>query len=155
MDGKLTRIRVRLKIGESRMAASDDPLYLGLHGPCGREFRLEPRSGRARRRGHEDVYVLGQPDDPETNVEHPDLNDPTVPPIDAGSITGVYLRKGFDPIPNVRGVGEMDDRIEIAEVEVELESEGAVKAVRFSRSGPIWLGLVSGVRMELPRSEDA
>ena len=53
--GKLIRIRVRLKIGESRMAASDDPLYLGLHGPCGREFRLELQKGHARRRGHEDI----------------------------------------------------------------------------------------------------
>ncbi len=155
MAGKLTRIRVRLKIGESRMSASVDPFYLGLHGPRGREFRLELQAGHARRRGHEDVYVLGQPEDPETNVEHPKLNDPTVPPIDAASITGVYLRKGFDPIPNVRGVGEMDDRIEISDAEVEVESEGAVKAIRFNRSGPIWLGLVSGVRVELPRCDDA
>jgi hypothetical protein len=137
------------------MAASDDPLYLGLHGPCGREFRLELQTGHARRRGHEDLYVLGQPEDPETNVEHPEFNDPTAPPIDAASLTGVYLRKGFDPIPNVRGVGEMDDRIEISEAEVEIESEGAVKAIRFYRSGPIWLGLVAGVRFELPRCEDA
>jgi hypothetical protein len=49
----------------------------------------------------------------------------------------------------------MDDRIEITEAEVEIESEGAVKAIRFSRSGPIWLGLVCGVRFELPRCEDA
>ncbi len=137
------------------MAASDDPLYLGLHGPCGREFRLELKKGHSRRRGHEDTYVLGGPEDPETNVEHPELNDPTAPPIDAASITGVYLRKGFDPIPNVRGVGEMDDRIEISEAEVEIESEGALKTIRFKRSGPVWLGLVAGVRFELPRCEDA
>jgi hypothetical protein len=155
LTGKLIRIRVKIKIGESRMAASDDPLFLGLHGPHGREFRLELQSGRASRRGHEDVYVLGQPEDPETNVEHPELNDPTAPPIDAASVIGVYLRKGFDPIPNVRGVGEMDDRIEIIEAEIEIESEGAVKAARFSRPGPIWLGLVCGVRFELPRCEDA
>ncbi len=153
MAGKLVRIRVRLKIGDSRMAASDDPLYLGLHGACGREFRLEPAKGSARRRGHEDVYVLGAPDDPATNVAHPELNDPTLPPISAKSVSGVYLRKGFDPIPNVRGVGEMDDRIEIHEAEVEIETEGAAKALRFQRSGPIWLGLVAGVCFELPRSE--
>jgi hypothetical protein len=155
LAGKLVRIRVRIKVGESRMAASDDPLYLGLHGPCGREFRLDLQAGRARRRGNEDTYVLGQPEDPETNVEHPELNDPTAPAIDAASVTGVYLRKGFEPIPNVRGVGEMDDRIEISEAEVEIESEGAFKAIRFHRSGPIWLGLVAGVRFELPRCEDA
>ena len=154
MAGELVRIRVRLKVGESRMAASDDPLYLGLYGPCGREFRLELQKGRARRRGQEDLYVLGQSEDPETNVKHPDLNDPTVPPIDVASVTGVYLRKGFDPIPNVRGVGEMDDRIEISEAEVEIESENAAKAIRFQRAGPIWLGLVAGVRFELPRCED-
>jgi hypothetical protein len=137
------------------MAGSDDPLYLGVHGPLGREFRLELQKGQARRRGHEDVYVLGQPEDPETNVEHPELNDPSVPPIDAATITGVYLRKGFDPIPNVRGIGEMDDRVEITEAEVEIESEGATKAMRFQRTGPIWLGLVAGVRFELPRCEGA
>jgi len=137
------------------MAASDDPLYLGLNGPCGREFRLELQKGDARRRGQEDLYVLGEPEDPESNVEHPELNDPTVPPIDAASITGVYLRKGFEPIPNVRGIGEMDDRIEIAEAEVEIESEGAVKAIRFNRSGPIWLGLVAGLRFDLTRCEGA
>jgi hypothetical protein len=153
--GKLVRIRVRIKVGESRMAGSDDPLYLGLHGPGGREFRLELQKGHARRRGHEDVYVLGQPDDPEANVEHPELNDPSSPPIDAASITGAYLRKGFEPIPNVRGIGEMDDRIEITEAEVEIESEGATKAMRFQRTGPIWLGLVAGVRFELPRCDGA
>jgi len=137
------------------MAASDDPLYLGLHGPCGREFRLELQKGHARRRGHEDTYVLGQPDDPETNIENPELNDPTLPPIDAASVTGVYLRKGFEPIPNVRGIGEMDDRIEITEAEVEIESEGATKAIRFQRTGPIWLGLVSGVRFELQACKSA
>ncbi len=155
MAGNLVRIRVRLKIGESRMAASDDPLYLGLHGGDGREFRLELASGHARRRGHEDVYVLGPPDDPEANVEHPEFNDPTSPPIDTASIVGVYLRKGFEPIPNVRGVGEMDDRLEIAEAEIELESEGAPKATRFHRVGPIWLGLIAGLRFELPRCEQA
>jgi len=153
--GKLVRIRVRIKVGQSRMAGSDDPLYLGVHGPWGREFRLELQQGHARRRGHEDVYVLGPPDDPDTNVEHPELNDPSAPSIDAASITGVYLRKGFEPIPNVRGIGEMDDRIEISEAEVEIESEGATKAMRFQRTGPIWLGLVAGVRFELPRCDGA
>ena len=108
-----------------------------------------------RRRGDRKRPDQHQPEDPETNVEHPELNDPTAPPIDAASLTGVYLRKGFDPIPNVRGVGEMDDRIEISEAEVEIESEGAVKAIRFNRSGPIWLGLVAGVRFDLSRCEDA
>jgi hypothetical protein len=149
---ELLRIRVKIRIGESRMAASDDPLFLGLHGPCGREFRLEPAHGAARRRGGDDSYVLGAPDDPETNVAHPELNDPTAPPIDADSVTGAYLRKGFEPIPNVRGVGELDDRIEIAEAEVELEAKGSPKALRFHRTGPIWLGLLSGVRFELAPS---
>jgi len=155
LAGKLIRIRVRLQVGDSLMSGSDDPLYLGLSGPCGREFRLELQTGRARRRGHEDVYVLGPPDDSETNVDHAELNDPTAPPLDAGSITGVYLRKGFDPIPNVRGIGELDDRLEIVEAEVELESEGAVKATRFHRAGPIWLGLTAGLRFELTRCESA
>jgi len=155
LAGTLVRIRVRLQVGDTLMSGSDDPLYLGLGGPCGREFRLELQAGRARRRGHEDVYILGPPDDPETNVDHPEFNDPTAPPIPAASITGVYLRKGFDPIPNVRGVGEMDDRLEIAEAAVEIESAGAVTAIRFQRAGPIWLGLTAGLRFDLPRCEDA
>ena len=48
----------------------------------------------------------------DSNVCFPELNDPTSPPLDAGAISGVYLRKGLDPIPNVRAVGEMDDRLE-------------------------------------------
>jgi hypothetical protein len=154
LAGNLVRIRVKLKVGESRMAASDDPLYLGLHGPCGREFRLELKAGHARRRGHEDVYVLGSPEDSETNVEHPELNDPAIPSIEAESITGVYLRKGFEPIPNVRGIGEMDDRIEISDAEVEFDTEGGER-IRFQRSGPIWLGLLAGVRFNLPRCDGA
>ena len=45
--------------------------------------------------------------------------------------------------------------LEITEAEVEIESEGATKAMRFQRTGPIWLGLVAGVRFELPRCEGA
>jgi hypothetical protein len=59
-----------------------------------------------------------------------------------------------EPIPNVRGIGEMDDRIEITEATVEIESEGATKAIRFERKGPIWLGLVSGIRFEMPKCEN-
>ena len=83
------------------MAASDDPLFLGLRGPSGREFRLEFKRGRSRRRGKEDVYILGTPDDPDINVAHPEFNDPNVPPIDATTIHSIYLRKGFEPIHTV------------------------------------------------------
>jgi hypothetical protein len=47
----------------------------------------------------------------------------------------------------------MDDRLEIAEVEIEMHSAGRPKAVRFTRRGPIWLGLVSGQLFEIPRSD--
>ena len=70
------------------------------------------------------------------------------------SITGVYLRKGLDPIPNVRGVGEMDDRLEVGEVEVEIEVDGEPKARRYFREGSIWLGLVCGLRVEVPRIDE-
>ena len=55
----VSRIEIHLQIGESLMAASDDPLFLGLAGPCGREFRLELARGRSLRRGAQDHYVLG------------------------------------------------------------------------------------------------
>ena len=149
----VTRIRVRLLVGDSLMAASDDPLFLGVRGPQGREFRLEFAHGKSRRRGKEDVYVLGAPDDPDTNVAHAEFNDPTQPPIDVESVSAVYLRKGLEPIPNVRAMGEMDDRLELVECEVTLDHDGP-KPLRFVRRGPIWLGLVAGLHLELPPDTD-
>ncbi len=147
------RIEVRIRVGQDLLAATDDPLYLGLRGRAGREFRLKPVKGRALRRGGEDRFVLGPPDDPETNVEHPALNDPTHPPLDADEVVSAYLRKGFEPVPNVRALGEMDDRVEVAEVEVELATEGEPKPRRFLRRGPFWLGLVSGLVLEIPPAD--
>jgi len=143
----IVRIEVRVEIGESLMAASDDPLFLGLNGPTGREFRLVLARGRSLRRGSKDAFVLAPGS--EGNVEHGELNDPTVPSLDAEGVTGAYLRKGLDPIPNVRAVGEMDDRLEIARVEVDLHVEGRSEPVRFARGGPLWLGLVCGLTAEL------
>jgi hypothetical protein len=136
-------------VGASLLAASDDPLYLGLRGSCGREFRLRYARGRSLRRGSEDHFVLGAPGDPATNVATPELNDPTSPSLAGESLQGVYLRKGFDPIPNARGLGEMDDRLEILEVEVELHVQGRPKPLRYARHGPVWLGLVCGLSFEL------
>ena len=65
----IIRIEVRVKVGDSLMAASDDPLFLGLRGPEGREFRLVLAHGRTLRRGADDTFVLGAPDAAETNVE--------------------------------------------------------------------------------------
>lgn len=152
MGSPIVRIGIRLRVGESLMAASDDPLFLGLRGPSGREFRLDLARGRALRRGSEDRYVLGAASAPETNVAHPELNDPTAPPLDADDVQGVYLRKGQPPLPNVRGIGEMDDRLEIIEAEVEIHADGRNGPVCFARRGPFWLGLVSGQRVELRRS---
>jgi hypothetical protein len=154
IEHPVVRIAIRLKVGEHRLSATDDPVFLGFHGRSGRQFRLAFAKGRSLRRGKEDRFVLGAPDDPETNVAHPDLNDPTQPPLDAAALVGCYLRKGFDPIPNVRGVGEMDDRLEVAEIEVEIHSEGMPKAVRFARQGPLWLGLLSGLQFEIPRVDE-
>lgn len=151
ISSPIARIHVRLRVGESLMAASDDPIFLGIRGGCGREFRLQLGKGRSLRRGHEDHYVLGPADDKTTNIQHAEFNDPTAPPLDADSVTSLYLRKGFEPIPNVRAMGEMDDRLEVLEAEGEIEVEGRAEPLRFHRRGPLWLGLVSGLRLELPR----
>jgi hypothetical protein len=135
------------------MAASDDPLFLELCGPAGRSFRLAPAKGRSLRRGSEDVLVLGAPDASETNVARPDLNDPASPALALAGIHGVRLVKGFDPLPNVRGVGEMDDRLLIEEAEVCIFGSGGSR-LRFRRTGPFWLGLVSGLALELGRVDD-
>jgi hypothetical protein len=147
--GCILRIGVHIQVGSHLMAATDDPLFLGLRGPAGREFRLLMATGRALRRGSDDHFVIGAPDDPATNLEHPELNDPTSPALAAADVSGVYLRKGFEPIPNVRGRGEMDDRVEVALAEVEISVEGRPKALRFARQGPLWLGLAAGLEMEI------
>lgn len=145
----IERIEVRVLVGDSLLAASDDPFFLGLSGPSGREFRLLLADGKSLRRKAEDRYLLGGP---EANVEQPELNDPSAPPLDAESITGTYLRKGLDPIPNVRAVGELDDRLELVEAEVTIHSPGGTQ--RFRRRGPLWLGLVAGMRIELARLDE-
>jgi len=143
------RIHVRVRLGDNLLAATDDPFFLGLEGPCGREFRLAFAHGRSLRRGAEDLYVLATPDDDDANVAHPELNDPTQPRIRVDGVRGVYVRKGLDPVPNVRAVGEMDDRVQVLEVEVELHVAGDAPPVRFFREGPAWLGLVCGLRLDL------
>lgn len=143
----IERIEVRVQVGDSLLAASDDPFFLGLTGPSGREFRLLLAHGKSLRRKAEDRYLLGGS---ETNVEHPELNDPTAPPLDADSIHGAYLRKGLDPIPNVRAVGELDDRLELTDALVTLHCADGT-SVHFGRGGPVWLGLVTGMQIELAR----
>jgi hypothetical protein len=150
----IRRMSLRIQIGESLMAGSDDPLFLGIHGVDGREFRVRFARGASLRRGAEDLYGFGPPDDADTNVANPAFNDPTTPPIDAGGIQSVYLRKGFEPIPNVRGMGEMDDRLEVIEVELSVLAGGRPKPIRFLRRGPLWLGLVAGLRLDLPRIDE-
>jgi len=149
----VAQIAVRLLVGSNRLSASDDPVFLGLAGPLGREFRLALARGHYLRRGQEDLFRFGPADDPAVNVASPELNDPTEPALDADSITGIYVRKGLDPIPNVRALGELDDRLEIAEVEVELHVRGEPKPLRFARQGPIWLGLACGLEFSIPRIE--
>jgi hypothetical protein len=136
-------------VGTDRMAASDDPLFLELLGPGGREFRLAPARGKALRRGQQDEFILAGPSHPDTNVAHPELNDPSAPALDASRILGVCLRKGMEPIPNVRGFGEMDDRLQLLTASVELHVQGEAEPRRFGRQGPLWLGLVCGQRAPL------
>ena len=147
----VTRIEVRIQVASDRMAATDDPVYLGVRGPGGREFRLSPAHGHAFRRGELQHFVLAGPDDGATNIEHPELNDPRQPAFDAEGITAMFLRKGMMPIPNVRGLGEMDDRLEVEWVEVEVTAEGRAAPLRFARKGALWMGLVCGHLIEIPR----
>jgi len=151
----VARIEVRIQVGPNLMSGTDDPLFLGLLGPQSREFRLNLAGGGTLRRGQEVRFVLGAPNDPAANVEQPELNDPTSPTLDAGGISGVYLRKGFEPIPNVRGFGEMDDRVEVEAVAVEISCANEAKPRRFERRGPIWLGLVCGLRLGIPSIDEA
>jgi hypothetical protein len=150
----IQRIVVRLKVGEHMMSASDDPVFLGLRGAGGREFRLALHKGKTLRRGSDDRYVFGSPDDRETNVAHPEFNDPTQPALDLDDIDSAFIRKGFDPIPNVRAIGEMDDRLEVLEGEIDFYLSGQTEPVRHFRAGPLWLGLVAGLRFEVPRVDD-
>ena len=149
----VSRIDVHVEVGDSLLAASDDPFFLGLAGPSGREFRLLLAKGKSLRRKAHDHYVLAGAGEPDANVKFPELNDPTSPPLDLQAIAGVYLRKGQDPIPNVRAVGEMDDRLEIVNAEVVIH--GAEDTARFGRVGPIWLGLNAGLRIDLARLDPA
>jgi hypothetical protein len=151
----VARIVVHLHVGSDRMAATDDPVFLGLEGPHGREFRMALAEGRSMRRKGTETYVFGPEGGAEVNVARPELNDPTRPPIDVAGVTGVYLEKRLDPIPNVRGVAELDDRLQIEEVSVELHAGDGGAPRRFHRVGPIWLGLTCGLRCAVPPSEDA
>ena len=92
--------------------------------------------------------MFGQPDSPDTNVAHPELNDPTMPALDLRGIHSVRLVKGLEPLPNVRGLGEMDDRLLIEEIEVTIHAKGQ-EPRRFYREGPHWLGLICGMVLEL------
>ena len=128
------------------MAATDDPLFLRLSGPSGREFRLMLAKSRTLRRGEENVFVLGGS---EANIEHADLNDPGAPQIHGSGIERVEIFKSMAPIPNVRGVAELDDRVQLDRAEVELHSPDFSSPRRFERQGPFWLGLVCGFCIEL------
>jgi hypothetical protein len=150
---QVSRIDVRVQVGDSLLAASDDPLFLGLRGSAGREFRLLLAHGKSLRRKAHDHYVLVPTTHPDSNVKFPELNDPTDPPLDADTITGVYLRKGLDPIPNVRAVGELDDRLEVVLATVEIHTGSGKR--RYHRAGPLWLGLNAGLVIDLARLDGA
>lgn len=152
MPDTIQRIEVRLDMGTDRMAGTDDPVFLGLRGPQGREFRLALARGKAFRRKGEERYVIGAKDDSETNIADPVLNDPTEPTLELDPITGIYLRKRQEPIPNVRGFGELDDRLQVQAIEVILH--GAEGTRRYHRAGPIWLGLACGLSFDLALAEE-
>ncbi|MBW2269028.1 MAG: hypothetical protein JRH16_10645 [Deltaproteobacteria bacterium] len=144
----IERIEVRIQVGDDRMAATDDPIFFGLRGAAGREFRLQLARRVGLRRSSDTHFVLAPAAD--ANVAHAELNDPTEPPLCAAAVESCYVRKDSEPIPNVRGLGEMDDRIQIVRVEVAVHAAGLANARRFVREGPFWLGLVSGAVLEVP-----
>jgi hypothetical protein len=150
----IDKITVRVKVGPHLMAASDDPFFIRLVGPGGREFRLLLAKGKSLRKGAEDVYVLGPADDADTNIANPELNDPTHPPLDMSQIERVSLHKAMEPIPNVRGVGELDDRLELEEIEVAIYAADSPKPRRYFRHGPLWLGLACGLSVEVAAVEE-
>ena len=152
VENPIRRIRIHLHVGSDRLAATDDPVFVGLRGPSGREFRLALARGRALRRKGDEHYVFGPKDDADTNVDHPTLNDPTTPVLDADTVEGVYVRKRQEPIPNVRGMGEMDDRLQLESIEVRIESANGERVYR--REGPIWLGLTCGLSFDLPAVDE-
>ena len=49
----------------------------------------------------------------------------------------------------------MDDRLEVEAVEVEISVAGEPTPRRFARRGPIWLGLVCGLLLEVPSIDEA
>jgi len=155
IQNRVERIAVGICVGEAKMAATDDPIFLGIRGSGGREFRLQHAEGASFRRGADDRYVLGAAGDDATNVDYPELNDPTTPALDAACIAGFYVRKGAEPIPNVRGIGELDDRVEIVAVEITVYATGLAEPLRFARQGPIWLGLACGSTFEVPREGES
>lgn len=148
-EGLVERIVVRVSVGNNRMSGTDDPVFLRIGGRDGREFRLSRARGHSFRRGHESVFVLAGGNSPDTNVAHPELNDPSRPQLTLAGIDRVFLVKGMEPIPNVRGFGEMDDRLEIEDAEVELHCQDRPEPRRFHRRGPIWLGIICGSSFEL------
>jgi hypothetical protein len=151
-DGQLIRrIVVRVAVGNDRMGGTDDPVYLRLCGPAGREFRLKLARGRSFQRGKVSSLVLGGSGDSETNIAHPELNDPSSPALSIDEVERVLLVKGMEPIPNVRGVGELDDRLLIDSAEVSIEPDDGGEPLSLRRDGPFWLGLVSGMSLELAR----
>ena len=48
----------------------------------------------------------------------------------------------------------MDDRLEVLEVELSVHASGRPKPLRFLRRGPLWLGLVAGLRLDIPRVDE-
>jgi len=151
-ENPIQKIVIQITVGSHRMSATDDPLFLHLHGPSGREFRLLLAHGQSLRKGSTDEYILGRAADGETNVEHPELNDPTAPAIDNRGIKRVSIRKGLDPIPNVRGIAELDDRVEIQMARVEIHATDGGPPTCYERSGPFWLGLSCGLSVALAPS---
>ena len=55
-------------------------------------------------------------------------------------------------VPNVRAFGEMDDRLELSRVEVEVQTDDGTAPLRFERNGPLWLGLICGLSVRIERS---
>ena len=49
----------------------------------------------------------------------------------------------------------MDDRLEVEAVEVEISIANDPRPRRFARRGPIWLGLVCGLLLEIPSVDEA
>jgi hypothetical protein len=140
----ISGITVELQVGPDSVAASPDPLFLGLYGPGGgREFRLDaPTFEEFNQAGKSVRLQLGTGCCPKPNDRQVSWssqghgNDPSIYGIDLDGVEFVYLRKQLLE-------GKPQDNILVLQwVDVRLCDGSEIR--RFGSSGRLWFGLETG-----------